>query len=360
MKTTKSSLIGMLALCAVAIAVGLLFVHPSAEAEEAEEAIETVVPVQAGEIVKTTLHGYEVVYGNLVAAPAGADAPAGRVAVQSAIDGVVLRLACSPGQAVKKGDVLLELDARAAELAMKEQQQLLDFSRKEFDRQTRLLEIEGTSQMEYEQAARNFHQAEQAVVAAQVQLDYQTIRAPIAGTVASVRINAGDAVQAAQTLGEILNANRRVVSMQLPAAAAGRVQQGMPVQVETANGWIDAGTIGFIAEAVDPKNGTLEIRSTLLADVSLRIGQFVRARILCETHAGCLAVPAEAFVTNSDGETYVAVLSGDRASRLPVTGKLREDGWIEIEGEGLAAGMPIASEGAYGLPQETRVEVIGR
>jgi RND family efflux transporter MFP subunit len=360
MKITKSSIIGMLALAAVAIAVGRMFVHPSAVAEGDEEAIDTSVPVHAGQIVKTTLHGYEITYGQIQSSPAGADAPAGRVAVQSAIDGVLVRLACSPGQVVKKGDVLFELDARVAQLALKEQQQGLEFARKEFDRQTRLLEIEGTSEMEHELAARTFHQTEQAMATARVQLDYHTLRAPIAGTVITVPVAVGEAVQPAQVLGEILDSNRRVLSMHLPVAAIDRIQQNMAVQVETDGGWVDAGTIDFIAEAVDPKNGTLELRATLPTGAMLRIGQFVRARILCETHAGCLAVPAEALITNPEGETYIAIIAGDRASRLPVAGKLREDGWIEIEGNGIKEGLPIATEGAYGLPDETRIEVLGQ
>ena len=360
MKTNKSTLLGMLVLAVCAIAVGLLFVNPPAETEEEEASIETVVPVHTGQIIKTTLHGYETVYGRIAAAPAGAEANAGRVAVQASIDGILARTACSPGQIVAQGDVLFELDPRMAEMAVNDQQQQLAFAQQEYERQQQLLEIEGTSQKDFQQAERNFQQAEQALATARLQLDFHTIRASIGGTVTRVLANAGDAVQASQVLGEVLDTSRRVISMQLPITAMDRIERGMPVQLETDDGWIDAGTLDYIAEAADPGSGSVELRATLSPEAAFHIGQFVRARILCETHTGCLAVPDQALVTDPEGGTYIAVIAGDRATRRPVVGKLKEGGWIEIEGEDLAEGMEIATEGAYGLPEETRIEILGR
>ncbi len=360
MKITKSTLIGMLVLAVGGIAVGLLFFHPSSAAEEEEESIETVVPVRVGQISKTTLHGYETGFGHIAAVPAGSDAAAGRVTVGAMIDGTLTRAACAPGQVVKKGDVLFKLDSRVVEIAVNEQRQTLEFAKNEYDRQGQLLEIEGTSMREFQQAVQAAQQAEQALAAAELQLEFHTIRASIDGTVTAVSANVGDTVQSAQVLAEILDTNRRIVSIQLPAAAINRVERGMPVQLEMDDGWMDAGQIDYIAETVDPGNGTVELRATLSSSVTLHIGQFIRARILCETHTDCLAVPVEALVTDPEGETYIALLSDDRASRKVVVGKLRENGWVEIAGEGIAAGMKIATEGAYGLPEETRIEVMER
>ncbi|MCF7848961.1 MAG: efflux RND transporter periplasmic adaptor subunit [Kiritimatiellales bacterium] len=360
MKKYKPSLIGLLALLVGGIGISLLFIHKQEEAEEAEESIESVVPVHVGQIVRTTLHGYEVAYGHIEAAPPGAKSPAARIVVHAAVDGVLVRIACRPGQVVEKGAVLFQLDARVAELALKEKQQSLEFARQEFARQEQLLKIEGTSEREYQQAARDFHQAEQALAAARIQLDYHSIRAPIAGTVTAVETTVGQAVQATQILSEILDPLRRMVSIDVPATAMSWIKLNQPVQVASGQTWEDAETVGYIAEEVDRKNGTLEVRAVLPAASTLRIGQFVQARILYDTHADCLAVPAGALVTDANGETFIATISGDRASRLPVVGKLREGGWIEVEGDGLKEGLEIATDGAYGLPAATRVEVIGR
>ncbi|MBN2686108.1 MAG: efflux RND transporter periplasmic adaptor subunit [Pontiellaceae bacterium] len=360
MKITKSTLIGMLVLAIGGIAVGLLFFHPPTAAEEEEESIETVVPVQVGQIIKTTLHDYETGYGHIDAVPPGLGSAGGKVAVGAMIDGTLVRATCAAGQGVKKGDVLFELDTRAAEIAVNEQRQNLEFAQNEYDRQGQLLDIEGTSEREFQQAARALQQAEQALAAAELQLEFHTIRAPIDGTVTAVSANVGDTVQSAQVLAEILDTNRRIVSIQLPAASIDRIESGMPTQLEVDGDWIDAGKIDYIAETVDPGNGTVELRATLPPSVTLHIGQFVRARILCETHTDCLAVPVAALVTDPEGESYIALIAEGSASRKAVVGELRENGWVEIVAEGIAEGMKIAVEGVYGLPEETRIEVMER
>lgn len=344
MKKNKPLCIGLMAL------TGWLGFHPSACAEETE----TVVPVRTGVIVRTTLHGYGTAYGRVQPVPEA------RVTMRPLSDGVIARVVCRPGQLVDKGDLLFQLDAREAELVLTERQQALAFAQQEYERQVQLLKIEGTSQKEVQQTARDFHMAEQALAAAQLQLDYLSVRAPMAGTVVSVNTAPGEAVQASQPLAILLDPSRRVLSIQVPAVAMDAVREKQPVQVSIGEAWLDAGSVGSIAAEVNRANGTVEVRSMLPPESPLRIGQFVQARILFETHADCLAVPVDALVTDPEGGTYIAAIHGDRARRLPVVGNLREGGWVEVEGDGLAEGMDIATEGAYGLPEETRVEVIGK
>jgi len=39
---------------------------------------------------------------------------------------------------------------------------------------------------------------------------------------------------------------------------------------------------------------------------------------------------------------------------------LREGGLIEVEADGLQADMPVVTEGAYGLPKETKIRVLSQ
>ena len=330
--------------------VGVLCLHSAIWAEEGE----SLVPVRVGKVVRTVLHGYEIAYGRVQADPEA------RVIVGAPADGIVNRVACRPGQDVSPGDLLFELDARVQNAAVAERKQALEFARSEFERQKQLLEIEGTTQKEYLQAQMNLNKVEQELTAAQVQLDYLSVRAPMMGTITTLNVSAGETVQTAQVLATLIDPFRRTVSMQVPAQAMDEILIGQPVEVSTGTGWIAAGTIDFMATVVNPANGTIEVRATLPSNSPLRIGQFIRARILFETHSGCLAVPTEALVTDPDGGTYIAVIEGDISRRLPVVGKLREGAYIEVEGDNLAEGMTIATEGAYGLPEQTRVQVIGR
>lgn len=63
--------------------------------------------------------------------------------------------------------------------------------------------------------------------------------------------------------------------------------------------------------------------------------------------------------TLQEGGTVIAVVQGDKAAQKPVKARLRDGGLVEVEGEGLSEGMTVVTTGAYGLPKETKVRVLG-
>ena len=69
-------------------------------------------------------------------------------------------------------------------------------------------------------------------------------------------------------------------------------------------------------------------------------------------------MPAESVVTDADGQTVIALVAGDNAKQQPVKTGLRENGLVEIQGDGLKAGDTVVTVGAYGLPKETKIKVL--
>ena len=77
-----------------------------------------------------------------------------------------------------------------------------------------------------------------------------------------------------------------------------------------------------------------------------------------EEHKDVLAVPREAVVTDENGDSVVALIEGDQATRKTVTAGFEENGQIEITADGLKEGDTVATAGAFGLPQATKVKVL--
>ncbi|HWY30263.1 MAG TPA: hypothetical protein VNX46_05900, partial [Candidatus Acidoferrum sp.] len=72
----------------------------------------------------------------------------------------------------------------------------------------------------------------------------------------------------------------------------------------------------------------------------------------------CLAAPEESTVTDESGHSVVALINGDQAMQTPVQTGFRENGWVEISGTGLKEGDSVATVGAYGLPDKSKITVM--
>jgi multidrug efflux pump subunit AcrA (membrane-fusion protein) len=304
------------------------------EAAPDEEKTTSVVTVQLGALTNVTLHRYVEGYGTIEAAPATADQPAAGATLAAPVAGVVARVNVIAGQQVKKGDVLAELNSGAM---------TVDSAEQEIERQKQLYAQQNTS-------LKNLQSAE-------AQLASLRVVAPLSGTVTRVNVKAGESVDVNTAVAEVIDLNRLAVSAAIPAAEAKDLKTGEEVQVLTdppANA-----TLAFISPAVDAASGTVLTRATLAADSGLRPGQFVQLKIATAVHANCLAAPAEGVVTDEDGKSVIAVVKGDEAAQTPVQTDLRENGWVEISGTGLKAGDSVVTIGAYGLPEKTKIRVLG-
>ena len=69
-------------------------------------------------------------------------------------------------------------------------------------------------------------------------------------------------------------------------------------------------------------------------------------------------MPEESVVKDSEGAQVIALVQNNKAVLKPVKAGLRDGGLMEIEAEGLQPDMPIVTDGAYGLPNETKIRVL--
>jgi len=326
---------------------------------EEEAAPPTEVAVHVGKVARRTIHAWVTAYGMVEARPPGPRAQAG-ARVSPAVPGVVMAVRCTEGERVAKGQVLFELDPRAADVAAEKARQALEFARRTAERQRKLIDVEGTSR-------RQLLDAEQALAAAQADLDAARtqqallrIASPISGTIARIGVQPGDGVDLTTTLAVVANLDRLVVGAPVPSAELAPLRVGQATEVK-ADGVAEplAGSVESIRPEVDSKTGTALVRVEVPAQSGLRPGQLVTVRIASEVRTDRLVVPVASVVKNDEGVPVIAVVQGDRAVQRPVKVGLREGGLVEVEAEGLQEGLAVVTEGADALPAETRIRVLG-
>jgi len=297
-----------------------------------EDAVPPVVSVQTNALKTATLQRYVRGYGTVEPAPATTNAPAASASLAAPLAGVVTKVAVVEGQHVEKGDLVVELNSGTL---------TVENAAQEVARQRQLYAQQNTS-------LRNLQNAE-------AQLALLRVIAPLSGTVVRVNVKPGQSVDLPTVVAEVMDLNRLVAAAAIPAAQAGELKAGNPVELLTEP--VVTTELAYISPTVDTSSDTVLVRVLLPPGAGLRPGQFVPLRIVTAVHTNCLVAPAEGVLTDESGQSVIVMVKGSEATQTAVQTGLRENGWVEVAAPGLRAGDPVVSVGAYGLPGTTKIRV---
>ena len=350
--------IGVFILAALVVAAVLILKVFNAGPGDESDAIVPDVAVHVGKITRVTLHAMVTVYGTVEPERAAAGRGPADSEVASPVAGVVARVNCVEGQRVAKGDVLFHLDSRVADVAYEKAKKASAFAEASFDRQKKLLPIEGTSKKSYLEAEQALAQARSELASAETDLALLRIQAPLAGTVIKINSMPGEAVELATVLAKIIDLGRLVATVSVPSREAALVKVGQSVRFETAEA--GDGKVIYVGSQIDDRNDSVPVRISLPAGPAFHPGQFLNVRIVTEERSDCLAVPEAAVILDPAGGGAIMLVEGGKAVRKAVKIGLREAGLVEISGDGLKEGAPIVLEEAYSLPAETKIRIPGK
>lgn len=335
--------------------IAVLTLTANLRAEE-EKKVETNVAVQVTKIVKTTLHAYASGYGTIETSPTGG----ARLAAASA--GLVQKVLVTEGAKVAKGDLLVQLDARAADASVAKARASLSAAEKAHARQLAMKSAGGTSERSLLEAAATLALAQADLASAELAQTQLSIRAPLAGVIGRLAVRPGEWLDLGKDVTEIVNPADLIVTTQIASADAGLLHPGVEAFVFTKLGESEKpfaqGKVISISPLIAKDSDSVAVRVSLGAEAG-RPGQLVLVRIVTSSKESCLAVPVESVIKADDQET-ISIVVGGVAKQKPVKTGLSDRGLIEIMGEGIAEGADVVTTGAYGLPKETKVNILAR
>ena len=245
----------------------------------------------------------------------------------SQVAGSVVALDARAGSRVKAGQVLVRLDARAAEQqagAAAAQVQVAratqEAATRELERQRQLFQKSYISQAALDRAEAQFKTA-QAEAASQLasagaaltQSGFYSIKAPYDGIVADVAVVLGDMAMPGRALLTLYDPAALRVTAAVPQSAASRIGTGDALQVEMPG--VAAGRVAplrwHLLPAANPATHTLELRLDLPSGTAAVPGMFARAWLPGGTAASPrFSVPARAVVRRAE-LTGVYVIGAD-------------------------------------------------
>ena len=311
-------------------------------------------------------------------AATGTVEPLQTVAVQPQVGGPIVRIAFREGQDVEKGQVLFQIDPRPFQTTLAQAEAILSRDRaqasnaeQEAKRYAELAEREYVTAQQYDQArtgsvaaAATFAASEAAVEEARLNLQYATIRAPIAGRTGSLRVREGNLVRASDATALVtINQIRPIlVRFAVPAANLALIQryrsEKLVVRAQPVGGGPPSeGTLSFIDNAVDTTTGTILLKGTFPnTDGILWPGEFVNVRLQLYVEQNALVVPATAVVTGQQG-SFVFVVGADSTAATKPVKLSRTAGEVSIVDAELSPGERVVVDGQLRLQQGSKVQI---
>lgn len=299
------------------------------------------------------------------------------VTLKSRLDGQVLAVAFTEGQAVKQGDVLVRLDpsdfnakvAQAEAIVARDQAQLakahadleryLGLKSRGFVSEEKVNEVRTN-----EAAAAATLKADQAALElARLQLSYTTVRAPFSGVVGARLVFPGSSVKTNDTALAVVNRiNPLYVSFAVPERHLLGLRQAMskgPMTVQISlPGGKEApfeGTAKFIDNVVDATTGTIQMKA-LIENKQARLtpGQFLNVSMMLDKLNDAVLVPNEAIQQGADGNFLYAVKSDDTVEIRKIEIIASHQGNSAIA-KGVAVGETVVTDGQLRLTPGAKV-----
>ncbi len=309
----------------------------------------------------------------------GTVTPVYTASITSQVNGIVIAVHYKEGQLVRKGDPLIDIDARPYQASLLQAQgtlerdtNLLAQSKMDLqryhdawdrnaipkqildDQEKLVLQQQGT--IKFDQGVVQFDQ---------IQVDYCHIVAPISGRVGLRLVDPGNVVQSSGTLtlAVVTQIQPITIIFTVPEDNLGQVQQRLRKNAKLTVDAFDRSALKKIANGmlltldnqIDTTTGTVKARASFEnKDAALFPNEFVNVRLLVDTHRGATLIPSSTIQHN--GQTAFVYVLQDNVARMRVIQPVVTDGGT-TEVTGIAPGDVLANSSFDKLQDNSKVVV---
>ncbi|MDD7995610.1 RND efflux system, membrane fusion protein [Kosakonia radicincitans] len=335
----------------------------------AQNAVPQAPAVSAANVVVKSISQWDSFNGRIEAVES--------VQLRPRVSGYIDKVNYTDGQEVKKGEVLFTIDDRTYRAALEQAQATLaraktqaSLAQSEANRTDKLINTNLVSREEWEQrrsaaaqAQADIRAAQAAVDAAQLNLDFTKVTAPIDGRASRALITSGNLVTAgdsASVLTTLVSQKTVYVyfdvdeSTYLHYQNLARSGQGassnhlaLPVEIGLVGeeGYPHQGKVDFLDNQLTPSTGTIRMRALLdNAQRQFTPGLFARVRLPGSAEFKATLIDDKAVLTDQDRK-YVYIVDKDgKAQRRDITPGRLADG-LRIVQQGLTPGDRVIVDG---------------
>ena len=270
-----------------------------------------------------------------------------RAVIEPKISARIEALLVAPGQMVKAGDLIAQLDAREIQARRDQAIAVREQMTRELDRSRLLLQQKSAAPAEFDAIQARERVSIAALQEAEAMLGYTKVVAPFDGVVTRKLADVGDLAAPGKPIAELENPRELRFEADVPEALIGNLVLEAKLAVHAGtNASAIEGVVVEVAPVADPASRTFLAKLDLPPTPGLRSGQFGRVLVpVGETRS--FHLPASALVVRGQMETVFVVENDTARLRLVRTGR-RSDAEVEIL-SGIEAGDRVVIDGTHNL-----------
>jgi membrane fusion protein (multidrug efflux system) len=274
------------------------------------------------------------------------------------VSGIIGKISFKEGGRVKKGDVLVELDATELNANLEEQRIALQQAQRLYDRALALFNNRTVSRARIDELQASLQGAKARVRANEARLQDYVIRAPFSGRLGLRRVSVGALVNPGMEITTLDDISSVKVDFRVPESVLALAKPGLRIQAESVTySEIFDGIVKTLDSRIDPVTQSIELRTEFPnPDGRLKPGMFLTAKLSIDSRDNAVLVPEEALI--SQGATHFVFLVRDgKASRTRVRIGERLIGEVEIL-EGVSADDSVVVRGLQKIRDGSTVKPI--
>ncbi|HKI98291.1 MAG TPA: efflux RND transporter periplasmic adaptor subunit [bacterium] len=258
--------------------------------------------------------------------------PQERVELRSEIEGVAERVQFDEGQAVKAGQLLVNISTEEMTVRRDQAKADLRLAQSNFQRDSSLHAKQLVTDAQLEQSRTRRDLAEYALRLAELQLKKSRVISPLAGTVKTRGVDRGEFLNKGQLIAEILDVSKVRALFNVPEREVRYLKPGRRVDVtfEALPGESVTGSVRLVGLEADTKTRTFPVEVELdNAQGRLRPGMLVRVRVPLEQYRGQLMIPRYAMLERERERVVYIVRDGKAVERVIESGASSE-GMVQV------------------------------
>lgn len=280
-----------------------------------------------------------------------------QVEIKSPVAGHVMDVLFREGQQVRQGQVLVKIDDRSWQARKQGLEARLASAESELKRKRSLLQVEGASQAEVDQAEATVKDLKAQIRALALRIELSEVHAPFSGKVGLRDFSKGAYMAQGAFITNLVQTRKLRVNFTLPARYMAQVKEGSRLKVVSSASQDTAeARIYAINPVMDEETRSLHVRARLdNQEQKFMPGDFVKVILELQESSQALLLPAEAIIPELNTHVVYKVTNGKAVRQQVRIGK-RTERRVQITG-GLQQGDTVMVSGLLQVRAGQPVEV---